>query len=148
MLGKKLYYIGIGLAVFFGLTIYIFFTLFDTQIPDYPDKDTQLVLLSIMAAFLGFLTPFAVKKFIAAQRSRHHRGSTSRPGNNRGPRRGWTEQEKEQVRNRQHGKCNKCRRIPPRWHYDHKDGDRSNNSMSNCQGLCPNCHDVKTHEED
>ena len=64
------------------------------------------------------------------------------------PRRGWNESQKEQVRNRQRGRCNRCRKVPPRWHYDHVDGNRENNSMSNCQGLCPNCHDVKTHEED
>ena len=64
------------------------------------------------------------------------------------PRRSWTEQEKDQVRNRQGGRCSKCGEIPPRWHYDHKDGDSSNNSMQNCQALCPNCHDVKTYDKD
>jgi len=121
---------------------------FDNQIPDYPEKDIQIILLSIMMAGIGFLIPFAVKKYLLERISRPPEGSSPRPVNNRGPRRGWTEQEKQRVRNRQQGKCNKCRRIPPRWHYDHIDGDRSNNSMSNCQGLCPNCHDVKTHEED
>jgi len=62
-------------------------------------------------------------------------------------RKGWTEIEKEQVRISQDGKCAKCQRPPPRWEYDHIDGDRSNNSLSNCQGLCPNCHSVKTHED-
>ncbi len=60
-------------------------------------------------------------------------------------RRGWNEQEKEQVRNRQDGRCKKCGNIPPRWEYHHRDGNRSNNSMSNCEGLCPNCHSVDTH---
>jgi len=63
------------------------------------------------------------------------------------PRRGWNEEEKRRVRVRQDGKCARCHIPPPRWHYDHIDGDRSNNSMDNCQGLCPNCHDVKTHED-
>ena len=62
-------------------------------------------------------------------------------------RKGWTEIEKEQVRIRQEGKCQKCGRPPPRWEYHHKDGNRSNDSISNCQGLCPNCHSVKTNEE-
>ena len=62
-------------------------------------------------------------------------------------RRGWNEREREIVRQRQNGRCARCHRHPPRWHYDHIDGDRSNNSMSNCQGLCPNCHDVKTYDE-
>jgi len=146
LLEKILYSVGIGLAVLFGLTTYIFFTFFDTQIPDYPEKDTQITLLSIMLAVIGFLTPIVIRKFIAGGRSRSPRGSSSRPRNNRGPRRGWTEQEKQRVRNRQHGKCNKCRRIPPRWEYNHRDGNHSNNSLRNCEGLCPNCHSVITYD--
>ena len=63
------------------------------------------------------------------------------------PRHGWTELEKEEVRIRPNGKCNKCGRPPPRWEYHHQDGNRSNNSLRNCEGLCPNCHSVKTHDE-
>lgn len=63
------------------------------------------------------------------------------------PRRGWDELEKEEVRIRQRGLCNKCGRPPPRWEYHHIDGNRSNNSIRNCEGLCPNCHSVKTHDE-
>ena len=62
-----------------------------------------------------------------------------------GIRRGWTEDQKESVRNRQGGVCNKCGKHPPRWEYHHRDGNRSNNSLNNCEGLCPNCHSVKTH---
>jgi len=61
-------------------------------------------------------------------------------------RRGWTVEEKEQVRIRQDGKCAHCGKPPPRWDYHHADGDRSNNQMDNCLGLCPNCHSVETHE--
>jgi len=146
LLVKILYNIGISLAVFFGLIIYIWLTFFDNQIPDYPEKDIQIILLSIMMAGIGFLIPFAVKKYLSERISGPPKVSSSRPGNNRGPRRGWTEQEKERVRNRQHGKCNKCRRIPPRWEYHHKDGNRSNNALWNCEGLCPNCHSVNTHD--
>ena len=56
------------------------------------------------------------------------------------------EMEKEEVRIRQDGKCNMCQKPPPRWEYDHIDGNRDNNDLSNCQGLCPNCHSVKTNE--
>ena len=61
-------------------------------------------------------------------------------------RRGWTADEKEQVRIRQDGKCAHCGKPPPRWDYHHVDGDRSNNSLKNCEGLCPNCHSIETHE--
>jgi len=62
-------------------------------------------------------------------------------------RRGWTEDEKLEVRKRQNGLCKKCNNPPPRWQYDHIDGNHNNNDLNNCQGLCPNCHDVKTYEE-
>ena len=62
-------------------------------------------------------------------------------------RKGWTELEKEDIRIRQRGLCNKCARPPPRWEYHHKDGNRNNDNLDNCEGLCPNCHSIKTHEE-
>lgn len=69
-----------------------------------------------------------------------------RGGNSKGEiRRGWTEDEKESVRNRQGGVCNKCGRHPPRWEYHHKNGNRGDNSLNNCEGLCPNCHSGKTY---
>ncbi len=62
------------------------------------------------------------------------------------PEKSWSEAEKEQVRIRQDGKCAKCQKPPPaRWEYHHMDGDTSKNSLDNCEGLCPNCHSVKTH---
>ena len=61
-------------------------------------------------------------------------------------RKGWTELEKDQIRIRQDGKCAICNKFSPRWEYDHIDNNRENNNLSNCQGLCPNCHSVKTHE--
>ena len=55
------------------------------------------------------------------------------------------EAEKEKVRTRQDGKCAKCQKPPPaRWEYYHIDGDRTNNSLDNCEGLCPNCYSIKT----
>ncbi len=59
-------------------------------------------------------------------------------------RRGWTSIQKEQVRNRQYDKCNMCFTSPPKWKYDYFDGDKSNNDLNNCQGLCPDCLSIKT----
>jgi len=61
------------------------------------------------------------------------------------PRRGWTKDEQAQVRQRQGGMCAHCHNPPPRWEYHHKDGNRGNNSMSNCEGVCPNCHAEETY---
>ncbi len=59
-------------------------------------------------------------------------------------RRGWSGIQKEQVRNRQYDKCNMCFTPASRWKYDHIDGNKSNNDLNNCQGLCHNCYSVKT----
>ncbi len=56
---------------------------------------------------------------------------------------GWNGDEKEQVRARQYDRCNMCFREPSRWVYDHFDGDKRNNDISNCQGLCPECKSEK-----
>jgi len=41
-------------------------------------------------------------------------------------------------------RCNICGKKSDIWDFDHIDGDSSNNSLSNCQALCPNCHAKKT----
>ena len=38
-------------------------------------------------------------------------------------------------------------RRPYRYDFDHADGDRSNNDISNAQALCKNCHGFKTYVE-
>ncbi len=57
--------------------------------------------------------------------------------------RSWSRDEKELVRARQHDRCNICYRETSRWAYDHFDGDKRNNDISNCQGLCPECKSEK-----
>jgi len=53
--------------------------------------------------------------------------------------RGWNSIQKEQVRTNQYGRCNICYRNTTKWTYDHIDGNKRNNDISNCQGLCPKC---------
>ena len=57
--------------------------------------------------------------------------------------RSWSRDEKEQVRARQYDRCNMCFREPTRWAYDHFDGNKRNNDISNCQGLCSKCKSEK-----
>jgi len=59
-------------------------------------------------------------------------------------RRGWSRAEQQQVLDQQGGKCADCGQHASSFQFDHKDGNNSNNSMSNSQALCPNCHDRKT----
>ncbi len=44
----------------------------------------------------------------------------------------------------QQNRCKHCGNKSEIWNFDHVDGNRSNNSASNCQALCPNCHAKKT----
>jgi len=44
----------------------------------------------------------------------------------------------------QKNRCNDCSKKSKVWDFDHIDGDSSNNSLNNCQALCPNCHAKKT----
>jgi hypothetical protein len=59
-------------------------------------------------------------------------------------RRPFSSEVKRQILKNQNYKCAICKRSNEVWDYDHKNGDRSNNKISNCQALCPNCHAKKT----
>jgi len=41
-------------------------------------------------------------------------------------------------------RCNICGKFLSIINFDHIDRNRGNNSISNCQALCPNCHAMKT----
>ena len=58
-------------------------------------------------------------------------------------------QVRQEVLNVQKYKCANCNMsiAPPLVHYDHLDGNHSNNDISNCQALCPNCHSLKTDDD-
>ncbi len=45
---------------------------------------------------------------------------------------------------KQRHKCAYCKWNTDIFDFDHKDGNRSNNKMSNCLALCPNCHAKKS----
>jgi len=62
-------------------------------------------------------------------------------------RRGWSSTQKEQVRDRQYDKCNMCFTQPSQWKYDYINGNKSDNDLNNCQGLCSHCYSVKTERD-
>jgi len=59
-------------------------------------------------------------------------------------RRNFPKSTKEIVLNEQKNKCKDCGKKSKNWDFDHIDGDSSNNSLNNCQAMCPNCHAKKT----
>ena len=59
-------------------------------------------------------------------------------------RRSFSQDVRDTVLQNQEGRCAICGRHASSFQFDHKDGNHSNNSPSNCQALCPNCHDRKS----
>ena len=54
---------------------------------------------------------------------------------------------KDKALKNQRNRCASCGKKSKLWDYDHLDGDRTNNEISNCQALCPNCHAKKTRKK-
>jgi hypothetical protein len=54
---------------------------------------------------------------------------------------------KDEILERQQNKCAMCNDKLFYCHFDHIDGNRSNNRISNCQALCANCDDLKTRRD-
>jgi hypothetical protein len=62
-------------------------------------------------------------------------------------RRDFSEETKLEVLRKQDHRCALCRRLLNVVDYDHIDGDRSNNDISNCQAICPYCHAIKSRKK-
>lgn len=54
---------------------------------------------------------------------------------------------KYEILERQQNRCAMCNDKLFYPHFDHIDGNRSNNKLTNCQALCPNCHELKTRRD-
>lgn len=59
-------------------------------------------------------------------------------------RRGFPDVVRERVLKKQKHRCAHCKCLLNTYDWDHKNGKRYDNSESNCQALCPNCHAKKT----
>jgi len=61
------------------------------------------------------------------------------------PRRGFSKLTQEVTRIAQNFRCNRCGKIlGEEYNFHHKDGNRSNNYISNCEVLCLDCHYKET----
>jgi len=58
-------------------------------------------------------------------------------------RRAFSKSIKAKTLEMQNHQCKACGKKSDVWDSDHIDGDSSNNSLENCQALCPNCHAKK-----
>ena len=64
-----------------------------------------------------------------------------------GKRRQFSKLIKQQVLINQNFRCTKCKNSLEIADFDHIDGNKANNDISNCQALCPNCHAKKTRKK-
>ncbi len=61
-----------------------------------------------------------------------------------GKRKQFSKQTKLLVLISQRNNCKSCGQSLTVVNFDHIDGNSSNNYITNCQALCPNCHAKKT----
>ncbi len=59
-------------------------------------------------------------------------------------RRSFSKTKQKAALEKQNYRCNDCGKKSDVWDFDHTDGNSLNNSLDNCQALCPNCHAKKT----
>ena len=70
---------------------------------------------------------------------------TNSPEYSQQPRRPFSADTKRIVIIAQNGCCRICgAELAGIGEFDHIDGDKTNNTPTNCQALCPNCHRKKT----
>ena len=61
-----------------------------------------------------------------------------------GKRKPFSTPTKKKILEYQQYRCKLCGKKSKIWDFDHTDGNSSNDDISNCQALCPNCHAKKT----
>ena len=60
------------------------------------------------------------------------------------PRNDFSDDDKHQILRDQDHNCAICKKLRSLLEFDHKDGNRSNNHISNGQAICASCHAEKT----
>ena len=98
-------------------------------IPKFPEAENIFGLLIFIS-----IVPFYILMKIGNKRKKAKK------------RRAFTPETKELVLRRQNHRCNECGGSPNNWDFDHI-GSRADNSPSNCQALCLDCHRDKTRRE-
>jgi predicted restriction endonuclease len=112
-----------------GLTIIVMITAYLASISDilkgYGINNTQQELIALMILSLSFLTQF----YRSQRKIRIYFAAAT----------------KNQALRKQKQKCNMCGKGLEKFNidFDHKNGNRSDNRLSNCRALCTPCHRKK-----
>lgn len=112
-----------------GLTIIVMITAYLASISDilkdYGINNTQQELIALMILSLSFLTLF----YRSQRKIRIYFAAAT----------------KNQALSKQKQKCNMCGKGLEKFNidFDHKNGNRSDNRLSNCRALCTPCHRKK-----
>ena len=62
-------------------------------------------------------------------------------------RRQFSKLTKQKTLIKQNFRCNSCGNPLEEVEFHHKNGNRTDNRLENCQALCPNCHAKKTRKK-
>lgn len=102
---------------------------------DFGDIDNN----SVIAGIVIFIVILAIIVGVAKSR-----GKSTSLEQQYVPRRNFSWATKEMVKIKQGGRCANCGKFPTHWEFHHV-GSRDNNDISNCKGLCHDCHDDVTY---
>ena len=133
-MNKIFTYFAIGVAVLFGVGTYYLFAVVRGLRAYAGETPEMIIVLSLLVAVFGFVFTFAAKKELLRKARRGPR------------RRQFSPEVKKRILDKQGGRCNSCGEYPRHMEFDHINS-RGDNSVSNCQGLCKDCHQDKTNRE-
>ena len=123
-----------GLLICLTATILIYFNIVPNLIPSASAQELVVNLESDIESYVIlfiFIIFVIIIGLLLRKRYRHVRKY-------------FTAEVKRKILKRQCHKCAKCNWNAGVFDFDHKDGNRSHNKISNCQALCPNCHARKS----
>ena len=104
------------------------------------DQQRQIAGAAVGFAFLALIIIAVVYEVRKQRRLKAIERRKEEENKKKRERHGFSEDVKSSVLRKQDHRCAKCNRLLNVVDFHHKDGDRSNNSESNCEALCPTCH--------
>jgi len=119
------------------------------------DRPTRKLIRKLDKKIPGFSIAFNPKKLFGLNKNQNELLDIAasfllmadKAGKKKASRRQFSKLVKQKVLLRQNFRCKSCLIPLESVDFDHIDGDTSNNDISNCQALCPNCHAKKTRNQ-